>query len=296
MGGLLSRRTGYFNPQRDLADLTGKVAIVTGANTGIGYHTVKLLARQGAKIYLGARNESKAKAAIAELEREGLGPGQVVWLHVDMSEPTWAQDAANEFLKKESRLDILVNNAAVLAGPYVLTKDGLNLTMVVNHFSPVVFIRTLLPLMIQTSKEPNSDVRIVTVGSCAHSMGQQQTQRLDSTEWKISIKNSQAISIRIGPVIASPSWHVPCSHVNSRRNWMTLRSPYSPFPFTPARSTPLPIVSNMLPWPRSSWVFSSCVPNLGHTTLALLLLHLWSKRTLLNTSTRISLPLVPLQS
>ncbi|KAF8906837.1 hypothetical protein CPB84DRAFT_1959889 [Gymnopilus junonius] len=171
MGGLLSRRTGYFKPERDLADLTGKVVIVTGANTGIGYHTVKLLARKGAKVYLGARNEAKAKEAIAELEREGLGSGQVVWLHVDMSNPMWAQEAANEFLMKETRLDILVNNAAVLTGPYVLTKGGLNHTMVVNHFSPFVFIRTLLPLMIKTSQEPNSDVRIVTLGSCAHKMG-----------------------------------------------------------------------------------------------------------------------------
>ena len=77
------------------------------SSTGIGYHTVKLLARRGAKVYLGARNESKAKAAIAELEREGLGSGQVVYLHVDLSDPRWAQEAANEFLTKETRLDIL---------------------------------------------------------------------------------------------------------------------------------------------------------------------------------------------
>ncbi|KDR76480.1 hypothetical protein GALMADRAFT_210460 [Galerina marginata CBS 339.88] len=171
MGGFLSRRTGYFDPQRDLADLTGKVVIITGANTGIGYHTVKFLARKGAKVYLGARNEVKAKAAIAQLEQEGLGSGSVEWLYVNMSDPRWAKEAAEDFLQKESRLDILINNAAVLSGPYEITRDGLNLTMVVNHFSPFVFIRTLLPLMIETSKELNSDVRIVTLGSCAHDMG-----------------------------------------------------------------------------------------------------------------------------
>lgn len=129
MGGCLSRKTGTFDPQKDLNDLAGKVAIVTGAkcvtftlissllriltscnaptSTGIGYHTVKFLARKGAKVYLGARNKSKAMAAICQLEEEGIGPGEVVWLPINLSDPQWAKKAAEEFLEKESRLDIL---------------------------------------------------------------------------------------------------------------------------------------------------------------------------------------------
>ncbi|KAF7977340.1 hypothetical protein HWV62_4129 [Athelia sp. TMB] len=57
----------------DLPDLTGCVAIVTGGNTGIGYYTVQRLAKHGAKVYMGARNEEKAKAAIEKLRAEGLG-------------------------------------------------------------------------------------------------------------------------------------------------------------------------------------------------------------------------------
>lgn len=76
-------------------------------STGIGYHTVKFLARKGATVYLGARNEAKARAAMAELEKDGIGRGQVVFLNVNFSDPRWAKAAAEEFLTKESRLDIL---------------------------------------------------------------------------------------------------------------------------------------------------------------------------------------------
>ncbi|KAF9465090.1 NAD-P-binding protein [Collybia nuda] len=170
MGGCLSRRY-KLDPSKDLLDLTGKIIIVTGGNTGIGYETVKCLARRGAKVYLGARNESKATGALARLEQEGLGPGngQVIWFKVDFSDPRLAKEAAEAFLKRESRLDILINNAAQLTGPFQKTKDGISQLMVVNHFSPFVFTRTLLPVLIKTSKEPKSDVRIVSLSSITHS-------------------------------------------------------------------------------------------------------------------------------
>jgi len=165
--GCLSRKHS-FEPSKDLHDLTGKVVLVTGANTGIGYETVKHLARRGAKVYLGARDESKATGAIAKLEAEGLGRGQVVWLRVDYSDPRWAKAAAEEFMRREARLDILINNAAQLTGPFEKTSDGISKLMVVNHFGTYVFTRSLLPLLIKTSQEPDSDVRIVTLTSIAH--------------------------------------------------------------------------------------------------------------------------------
>lgn len=167
MGGCLSRKYP-FEPSKDLLDLAGKVVLVTGGNTGIGYETVKQLARRGAKVYLGARDESKATGAIAKLQAEGLGQGQVVWLKVDFSDPRLAKRAAEEFIDCESRLDILINNAAQLTGAFEKSNDGISKLMVVNHFGPYVFTRTLLPLMSKTSEEPNSDVRIVTLTSFAH--------------------------------------------------------------------------------------------------------------------------------
>ncbi|KAF5368335.1 hypothetical protein D9758_002229 [Tetrapyrgos nigripes] len=153
--------------EEDLVDLKGKVAIVTGGNTGVGYATIQMLARKGAKVYMAARNEGKATEAIKQLQAEGIS--DVHWLNLDLSDPRRAQSAGKEFLEKEKRLDILVNNAAIGAvGPYKLNKDGLLDIMVTNHISHFVLTETVLPLMKTTAKETGSDVRIVNVTSIAH--------------------------------------------------------------------------------------------------------------------------------
>jgi NAD(P)-dependent dehydrogenase (short-subunit alcohol dehydrogenase family) len=68
---------------------------------------VKHLARKGAKVYLGARSEERGKAAVAKLQEEGIGAGEVIYLHVDISTPLLAHQAAQGFLALESRLDVL---------------------------------------------------------------------------------------------------------------------------------------------------------------------------------------------
>ena len=86
-------------------------------SAGIGYATVRNLARNGAKVYLAARNEERAKAAIHKLKQEGLGPrnGDVHWLKLDLSDPKVAKESALQFVAQEKRLDVLVNNAAMYA-------------------------------------------------------------------------------------------------------------------------------------------------------------------------------------
>jgi NAD(P)-dependent dehydrogenase (short-subunit alcohol dehydrogenase family) len=153
----------------DLVDLHDKVAIVTGGNTGIGYGTVQFLVRKGAKVYIAARNEQRALDAIKQLEKEDIADGSLEWLKLDLSDPRLAKQSAEEFLTKETRLDILVNNAAIGAvGPYKLDKDGLRDVMVTNHLSHFAFTNALLPLMKTTSEEEGSDARIVNVSSMAH--------------------------------------------------------------------------------------------------------------------------------
>ncbi|KAL1945760.1 hypothetical protein VTO73DRAFT_1762 [Trametes versicolor] len=169
MGGIFSSST-TFDPTKDLADLTGKVAIVTGGNSGIGYATVQILARHGAKVYIGARSEERAKAAIERLRAEGLQPGngELEWLALDLSDPRKTKESAEIFLSKETRLDILVNNAGVMRIPYKVDSTyGIQQNMLVNHFSPFVFTKALLPLLSETAKKPDSDVRIVVVSSRA---------------------------------------------------------------------------------------------------------------------------------
>ncbi|KAJ3936193.1 MAG: hypothetical protein NXY57DRAFT_957492 [Lentinula lateritia] len=159
-----------FDPQNDLTELSGKVIIVTGGNRGTGLATVKHLARAGATVYMAARNEGKALQAIEKLNHEGLQPGngKVKWLKLDLSDPREAKRAAETFMEKEKRLDVLVNNAGVLSGPFEKNADGLSTIVVVNYLSPFVFTRTLIPLLTSTATEVNSDVRIVNLASIAH--------------------------------------------------------------------------------------------------------------------------------
>ncbi|KAF7983225.1 hypothetical protein HWV62_23514 [Athelia sp. TMB] len=161
----------------DVPDLTGCVAIVTGANGGIGYQTVKQLASRGAKVYLGARSEAKAAAAIQKMHDEGLGnrPGEVVWLDLDLADPRQAKAAAERVLAREQRLDILST-----ATEFKATADGLSENMLVNHLSPFLFTNTLLPLLIATAALPDADVRIVNVTSEGHNMAKH--PRFDTLE------------------------------------------------------------------------------------------------------------------
>lgn len=91
-----------------------QVFIVTGANIGIGYETVKqLLLHNPRRVYLAARSEQKANAAIEKLREEtgGSADGQLVYLKVDLSDLNSVRSAASEFLRKEETLDVLINNA-----------------------------------------------------------------------------------------------------------------------------------------------------------------------------------------
>ncbi|KAJ3851453.1 NAD-P-binding protein [Lentinula lateritia] len=159
--------------ENDLVDLHGKVALVTGGNTGIGYATIEFLAQKGAKVYMASRSKEKAQKAIGEIGAElqnsggeGESRGSIHWFKLELSDPRSVKEAATEFLAKEERLDILVNNASHASfGPYKLNEDGLLDIMVVNHF---VLTETLLPLLKRTASLEDSDVRIVNVSSLAH--------------------------------------------------------------------------------------------------------------------------------
>ncbi|OZJ01765.1 hypothetical protein BZG36_05305 [Bifiguratus adelaidae] len=162
-----------YDPVKDIPDLTGKVAIVTGANSGIGYQTAQQLVNHGAKVYLAGRNESKVLVAIEQMQKENQtlrGKNMANFLHLDLSEPKGVKAAADAFMAKESRLDILVNNAAAMNMGHFILDIGLTDTMMSNYIGPWIFTTSLLPLMKKTAADPLADVRIVNVASQVHSI------------------------------------------------------------------------------------------------------------------------------
>ena len=142
----------------DVPDLTGKRALVTGVTSGIGEKTVIELARHGAEVILGARNPAKLEASIKTIT--DAVPGAVLHpLAIDVSDLSSVRRAAGEV---EGPLDLLVNNAGVMATPYQRTADGLELQMATNHFGPFALTGLLLPWLVASG-----DGRVVAVGSQA---------------------------------------------------------------------------------------------------------------------------------
>ncbi|PVH84095.1 NAD-P-binding protein [Cadophora sp. DSE1049] len=154
-----------------IPDLTGKVAMVTGANTGMGYVIAEQLALNGAKVWMGARSEGKAKEAIEKFHADHektTKKGDIIWLPLDLTSPTDVMDSVKSLLSQTDRLHILVNNAARLAAPYELTKDGLETSVAINHIGHFTLTTALLPLLRHTSQLPGSDIRVITVSSHLH--------------------------------------------------------------------------------------------------------------------------------
>ncbi|KAF5347539.1 hypothetical protein D9758_014503 [Tetrapyrgos nigripes] len=160
-----------FNPIRDLPDMKGKVVVVTGSSSGIGFAILQHLCRLGAKVYMTARSETRATSAMERLEKEGKEPGngEVLWHQLDLVDPRKAKESAEKFMEKEQKLDILINNAGLIAdrGKANVNPDGLQDTMAVNYLGTYVFTQTLLPLLEKTA-ETGADVRLINVGSNAH--------------------------------------------------------------------------------------------------------------------------------
>ncbi|KAJ6610601.1 hypothetical protein B0H10DRAFT_2224865 [Mycena sp. CBHHK59/15] len=109
-----------FIPERDKPDLSGKITLVTGGNTGIGYETVKQLLLKNAKVYLTARSPENAAAAIKRLEEETKQTA--IFLQLDLADLPSVRKAAETFLAQESRLDVLFNNIPTLTKSYEETK------------------------------------------------------------------------------------------------------------------------------------------------------------------------------
>ncbi|EOA90986.1 uncharacterized protein SETTUDRAFT_63299, partial [Exserohilum turcica Et28A] len=157
-----------FNPATDIGSLEGKIILVTGGNTGLGKQTIAYLAAHNpTRIYLAARTESKARDAITAIKSSVPNACEIVFLPLDLTSFSSIADAASTFKSRETRLDILVNNAGIMAVPYSTTKEGYEIQFGTNHMGHALLTKLLLPVMLDTAKQPGADVRILTLSSVA---------------------------------------------------------------------------------------------------------------------------------
>ena len=148
-----------------IPDLTAKVAIVTGANTGIGYEMARALARKRATVILACRNRDKGEAAVRQIRQE-YPEAKAELLRVDLSELASVRRFADEFTSHYDRLDILINNAAIMRPPFKKTPDGFESQFAINHLAHFALTGLLLDLIIC-----NPRARVVTASSWGHSFG-----------------------------------------------------------------------------------------------------------------------------
>ncbi|KAK3721915.1 hypothetical protein LTR37_002731 [Vermiconidia calcicola] len=159
-----------FNPEKDIPSLSGKVVLVTGGNAGLGKETVTQLAKHDPEeIFLAARTRSKAEAAIDEI-KQAVPNGRVSFLQLDLSSFRSIKDAADQFKARSDRLDILINNAGIMAVPWSKTEDGFEIQFGTNHMGHALFTKLLMPTLLKTAEEEGSDVRVVNLSSEGHQM------------------------------------------------------------------------------------------------------------------------------
>jgi NAD(P)-dependent dehydrogenase (short-subunit alcohol dehydrogenase family) len=150
--------------ESDVPTQAGKTVFVTGANTGIGYDTARVLALRGARVLLGCRSEDKAVEAIEKIKAI-KSDADVCWVPLDLASLA-SIEAAADIANKEARLDALVNNAGVMMPPKLETNDGFELQFGVNHLGHFALTGHLLPKL-----KDQAGARIVNVSSLAHRNG-----------------------------------------------------------------------------------------------------------------------------
>jgi len=149
----------------DIPDQSGRVAVVTGANGGLGQETARELARKGAHVVIAARNQDKAAAAEANIRAE-LPDASLSVIELDLGSLASVRAAAEQILSTHDSLDLLINNAGLMGMPEGRTADGFETQFGVNHLGHWTLSAKLMPAILRAGAS-----RIVTVTSTAHHMG-----------------------------------------------------------------------------------------------------------------------------
>src|SRR5258705_3813430 len=162
----------------DIPDQTGRTAVITGANTGLGFETAAALAARGARVVLAVRNLEKGKEAAARVT--AAAPGAEVELQeLDLTSLESVRTAAAQLRSDHERIDLLINNAGVMYTPKSTTKDGFEMQFGTNHLGHFALTGLLLDRLL-----PVPDSRVVTVSSLGHRI--RAAIHFDDLQWERS--------------------------------------------------------------------------------------------------------------
>lgn len=150
----------------DIPRQEGKIAVVTGANSGLGFYTTRALAIQGAKVIMACRNLEKGLSAGQRIMNEGADVEPEVW-HLDLASLESVTQFSLKYAAKYDKLDLLINNAGLMAIPYSRTEDNFEMQFGVNHLAHFALTARLWPLLSETEGS-----RVIQVGSLAHYIGE----------------------------------------------------------------------------------------------------------------------------
>ena len=151
--------------EQNIPSQTGKTALITGANSGLGFEAAKVLAGKGAAVTLAVRDTAKGEAAAAAI-RAAVPGAELAVAALDLASLASIRSFADAFAGTHGRLDMLINNAGVMAIPRRTTADGFEMQFGTNHLGHFALTGLLLPLLLTTPA-----ARIVTVSSGAHMFG-----------------------------------------------------------------------------------------------------------------------------
>ena len=154
--------------ETDVPDLSSKVLLVTGGNSGVGYQLAQILYRAHGTVYIAGRSPSKCQAAVESIKASTPeSRGRLEVLHLDLADLSSIKASAEDFLARESRLDVLWNNAGVMVPPKgSVTAQGYELQLGTNCLGPYLFTKLLTPLLQKTAKTaPANSVRVAWAGS-----------------------------------------------------------------------------------------------------------------------------------
>ena len=150
--------------EKNVPDQSGRLAVVTGSNTGLGYDTARVLAARGAKVVMAVRDTAKGESAAARIR--GLTPGADVTVHkLDLGSLAAVKESAAEMAAAYPRIDLLINNAGVMYPPKSTTVDGFELQFGTNHLGHFALTGILLPNLLTVDGS-----RVVVVASIAHNI------------------------------------------------------------------------------------------------------------------------------